>query len=312
MAEKNLYYRGISKDYSGGVFSENFKPSYFREREYDVSAEKQHYEEALDYIRKINVQLNRKNAFEESGPKYALKVLGYIQHYGFESRLLDVSSNKMVAEYFACCENFSEDGYVVSFINDNIAEKTPESKIAVQHKLRDLIKVDLENKRIQAQSKHIIIDYTKTCKTNSTNLRYKKQKGAFILFCSDKESIHYLLQEGIDYNKKVIPHNKKIKQLIRLSKNGFNYVELFPDSDDSINVMMLYDKYINGSMTLESIYKKKTKKELPKTINKEELEIILKDKHLFYLFFKEFVEILISEEESNFNLLLKALNLKKE
>ena len=110
----------------------------------------------------------------------------------------------------------------------------------------------------------------------------------------------------------IFKYDKKIKKLIRLSKKGFNYVELFPDSDDSINVMMLYDKYINGSMTLESIYKKKTKKELPKTINKEELEIILKDKHLFYLFFKEFVEILISEEESNFNLLLKALNLKKE
>ena len=51
-----------------------------------------------------------------------LELLTYAQHYGLPTRLLDWSSNLLVAIYFACKENFEVDGEVIIYRHDHYSE----------------------------------------------------------------------------------------------------------------------------------------------------------------------------------------------
>jgi hypothetical protein len=52
---------------------------------------------------------------EFAGDTYTIDKLVRMQHYGLPTRLLDITSNPLIALYFACCENPDEDGQVISF-----------------------------------------------------------------------------------------------------------------------------------------------------------------------------------------------------
>ncbi len=92
---KQLFYRGHS--------DLNFvlEPSVYRNEGY-YTVEDNIYKETI-----VN------NPQEFYNCNSTIEILVKMQHYGIPTRLLDVTRNPLVALYFACCENFANDGEVL-------------------------------------------------------------------------------------------------------------------------------------------------------------------------------------------------------
>lgn len=91
--EENIFYRGQSSvDY-------NISPSVYREP-------------FLGKEDKIYAEIMTECASEFSECKSHNEILSKMQHYGVPSRLLDTTTNSLVALYFACCGDELKDGVV--------------------------------------------------------------------------------------------------------------------------------------------------------------------------------------------------------
>lgn len=310
------YYRGLSRNYSNSKidsdsFADNFKPSYFRDSKPNIKNEADHYQRAFEHIQTIESRLNSKTVLKEVSPKFLLKILGYIQHYSYSSRLLDVSESHEVAEYFACSSDFDEDGFIVTFAGSSFTKRTPDAEVSVHHKLQAFLSKEFNPKRDYSKNKHIIINYVKAFNTKSTNLRYERQRGSFILFePNDDGTVNYQLKNGTDYNVETISAEKKMERLLELSEKGFNYVNLFPDNDESIKTSSLYarlklDLFVNFDESLKSVFGDTNSQYV------DRLKKYMKEEAVFYLVLNELKPLLGNNgDEDNLKQLCSLLEKK--
>lgn len=283
LKEKIPYYRGVAMDYSKKkCHNDNFLPSIYRCKGMTLEEEKNHYEKCYKFLQEIEeIDVNWKSPlFSEKQPlKVIVKVLGIIQHYGLKSRLLDVTSDIQVAKYFACIDNFEKNGYVYKFKLNHYSEGPKRLKT----KICEIgpCKGDASNQI--GKDENLIFEYKAFLKTKSNNIRYDRQKGAFIFFAqksliSNKSPFN----EG-DFNiVEEIEGSKKIDMLYDLSINhGINHLFLFPDDSVSFDLFSDYELFVNNQIDACKLVEKYYEKCSRELINALTHVYDTKDKNLF-------------------------------
>lgn len=154
------------------------------------------------------------NSIDFHGDVYTLDRLVRMQHYSLPTRLLDISSNPLIALYFACKSNLEEEGEVIVFSMDrsqikyfdsdtasciaNLTRLTQESKDSIDYSSKDIRKF---NKQLAVKRLLHFVKEEKPffegrlnpehlrsvicVKGKHTNSRIAFQSGAFLLFGQD-------------------------------------------------------------------------------------------------------------------------------
>jgi hypothetical protein len=187
--------------------------------------------------------------FELQNTKTHLERLIILQHHGLSTRLLDVTTNPLIALYFACLDNKNDkgeetDGVVYcsyyndgSFNNNNIEkicefinEKQPDEICSTLPKI--VLKEEV-NEDLLTKSHFILPPYN--------NKRIIAQGGAFLLpplyeksgtkWCLNSQP---LKTKDCFPKKKIIPANDKKTLLNELMRYGIHEGTLFPDMEHKI------------------------------------------------------------------------------
>jgi hypothetical protein len=255
-----LYFRGHS-DYEF-----NLKPSVYRNR---LLIENEHilYKEFI--LRAPSDFLNDRSTMEK---------LVKMQHYGLPTRLLDLTTNALVALYFACIKNVSKDGNVVVFripIND-IKYFDSDTVSVISNIVKRPSTFSIENLRILDNSvfnqkseityllheireeksyfQSIInpndLERVVAVKVKQNNSRIIKQSGAFLLFGINGHKINpasipteWILNYNLSDLDFRVPDESKSKILNELDTLGINESTLFPEMQNQAQYLKNYFIY---------------------------------------------------------------------
>ena len=246
-----LWYRGISD-------LEKFSliPSILRGQLFDYN-DTQFYNEVKIF-----------NSFKKESRSYIdvqndnFLLLCYAQHFGVPTRLLDFSTNPLVALYFACKDLKSKDG-AVWIIN---SKKYNEAvlRIAKEREGADVSVEQLQDVLVERASKFVvpakIYQFPIAIEPYYIDQRMSAQGSRFLLWGDTPVSLErmlcvddYISRDFSNQNafakRLCIPSNKKVGLLNDLDMLGINEKSLFPGLDG-------VGKYINNHFTIEKQKKK--------------------------------------------------------
>ncbi|MGL4392091.1 MAG: FRG domain-containing protein [Fusobacteriaceae bacterium] len=245
-SETNIYYRGQANSnwkLEPSLFRENLDDLYMKEHLFCEEIVRQKPEEFIDH-------------------NTAIEKLTKMQHYGFPTRLLDITANSLVALYFACNNYDENDGCVFIFYeHEDTNEKMEAAVISNLAFLSNgTAKEDIE----EYLKNHSVIYYSDLqdvlskkkifIKPSMNNQRIVLQQGYFYLASNSLDGGGILRKEKISFaegEKIIIPAAYKKDFLKELETFGIKESTLYPE----IGMMRndLIKKYSNFNKNNEEI-----------------------------------------------------------
>ncbi|ENT6814640.1 FRG domain-containing protein [Enterobacter kobei] len=234
------YYRGHSKS------TYELVPSLYRKNE---NGTYRHLSSESNLVREILTA--RPNEFKED--KYTIDKLVRMQHYGLPTRLLDITSNPLIALYFACCSNPDERGQVIAFSTERTKIKYFDSdtvscianlSLLTYKELGDLSSIEvrkrhgditdklsdlIRNEKSYFRNRIEIEDLNKILflKAKVNNERIQSQAGAFLLFGLDP----VLPETDVEFPLKRVEIANKNKILEELSQLNISESTVYPSME---------------------------------------------------------------------------------
>lgn len=139
-----------------------------------------------------------------------LDLLVTAQHYGLKTRLLDWTTNPLIALWFACADYKDGDVFVYgleadSLLGENVYEKSPFTPSKTR-----IIQPRLNNARVIAQQGWFTLH------------RYAKKNSRFVPLEHNAETKRYL-------HEFIVPASKRAAMLAALDRHGISSKTIFPD-----------------------------------------------------------------------------------
>lgn len=176
--DKGIYFRGESRNFKYQM------PGLFRNAKYILN-EKNILEANKTYS--PNEMKKSKSIFD---------ILTLIQHYGGSTRILDITSNALIALYFAVSDNLDQDGYVYLISKNEHEVKFPDDKSVV---------VKAAISELDYMQKRILSEELSSKMNSGENLRHFMANDNKEILIDAIESLYVIVEKNLNASNIYIP-----------------------------------------------------------------------------------------------------------